>query len=270
MRLSKDSSKDINSKKELPTRVKEKSWVYGVILLVIVVWFLIKNSQGNNDLTNWIIALANVVMASAAIVGVIVAKGWRKEATTDKIIELGGAFFIEDLTNLQHKNASPFVLNRMKSVLTRVRVKGFLNRQNIVALYEHYRFFREDSESYFDVYKSASTRDQQIKNLGWVVDEKYNENHNEIIYNAFQIYDLSRLINYEVKEIFYQLGFNIDAEHNDFYGSDVRDEEIVELTKVNSVLEVIEEVLEKVEGLNNNLKLIRKNNPTLFDYFIIK
>lgn len=270
MKSTNASIKDCESKNGIHDKLKKKSWVYSLVCLVFVVWFLVKHSKGNNDLTNWIIALANVVMASAAIIGVIVAKGWKKEATTDKVIEIGGLFFIEDLKSLQHINASTLVLKQIKSVLVRVKSKGEIDQRNMVALYEHYRFFLEDCEKYFEVYKSADTRNQQVKNLGWVISEKYAENHNEIIYNSFQVFDLSRPIKNEVRSIFYQLGFNVSDDRNYIFDADIGSVKMSELQNIDTALEFIEEAIGKAGALSDNLKFIRVNDPTLFDYFVIK
>jgi len=65
-----------------PAIKKEKQIIYCSLGFLLMVLFLTEHSKGNNDLTNWIIALANVVMACSAVLGVIYARRYVNDLVT--------------------------------------------------------------------------------------------------------------------------------------------------------------------------------------------
>lgn len=249
---------------------KSKPSIYflgGVISLFLLVWFLIKHSIGNNDLTNWIIALANVVMATAAIIGVFFAKKWKQQATTDKVIEFGGDFLVVVLSNLQHVSASAYELNRIKNILSTVKSYELITPQNTIALFEHCRFFLKDSDDYFEAYRGVSTKDQQIRHLGWTISKKYDLKHNVLINSSFDVYDLARLVKYEINMFFNYLGHDFERLSKDVFHGELETVSLSELHNIDGFIEAVDEILKAKHLINDSLQYIRKENPTLFDYF---
>lgn len=89
-----------------PMVKKQKYWMYGFIGLVLLVLFLISQSQKENGITDWISALANVVMAGAAITGVVFAKNWINDSTKQEKIRLASDILIDSIPQIQNHSFS--------------------------------------------------------------------------------------------------------------------------------------------------------------------
>lgn len=97
-----------------PQVKKEKNIIYGCIGVLILVLFLIAHSKGTNDLTNWISAMANVVMAGAAVVGVWFAKNWKREATKNKAVGVCEDIILDSIPKIKPNDFELNVIQLMK------------------------------------------------------------------------------------------------------------------------------------------------------------
>lgn len=212
-----------------PKVKKQKYLMYGFIGLVLLVLFLISHSYKDNGLTDWISALANVVMAGAAIVGIIYAKNYILQHSIKDGYATAAELKIIGIPSLK-----PDVFHDVNISIDLEYINNIIssNKVSVRDLYEIYisfGFINSQRNKYGEILKAYDLMNLKLQTHGWSIVETKEADYGELRDSADEYYSMlcslyifyTKILQPYVKGVSNE-GFNGNISHDDFI-SQLRD-----------------------------------------------
>ena len=155
--------------------------LYLMILIFIILCIIFVFSNGTNSLTNWLSSISDLIMACAAIAGVIFAKNWLSQATVQEGVAI--SLVLKDELIPKHERI-------IESLTTTLGIK------TIVESYLKFEGEKNIGREFFEIIQngysdkvsslessldSLKAHEKKLLSRGWRLKEKKNETFNVML-----------------------------------------------------------------------------------------
>lgn len=163
-----------------PTIKKEKQVLYFSLSIFLIVLFLIEHSQGNNDLTNWIIALANIVMACAAVLGVIYARRYVNDLVTKDGFKIALELKEELIPTLPPIIGVSSRISNIHHLAKKCASDKLISRNNFISLMDDFIVLNGEFLRFEDQVLKFEKLDRLLNTCNWSSSNNKNDSYIEL------------------------------------------------------------------------------------------
>jgi len=238
--------------------------VVAVVIVPILIYRFLSKANHDYSITDAFSALADLSMAIAAFLGLLVAKKWQREATLNKSIDISIAILTESIPRINGLFVPTVYAKTIETYMVSLKNNQPTNFDLIIGFRNLIRPYGNIIEQESDSLKKLRTELKSLYSMSWIVNDKHKVNFDKyvkLISKCVQmeielnIYILSVLsawnINFDDDSRAYRnLTWNLSENHNVF--------ECIRLSK---------EILRIKEDFYEHLKVMNVDSMSIFDVF---
>ncbi|MCK7131750.1 hypothetical protein [Enterobacter bugandensis] len=218
-----------------------------------------------DKLSDSISALANVVMAFAAIMGLVFAKKWKRDATKDKVIDRCVKILSVHLLDIREAFVPAVHVKVSEAWFTSFTKKDAIKYKDVFSLKKiassYVAIIKRESELYTELVSDL----EYLKLLSWYVKEEHNEVIEKIKTSMKDIVAKDQELLALINIVFGMWGINVYDDdtskgHTDFVYNISKD------SRVESAVQLIPQMIREREDLNTLIESLLSKQLNVFSF----
>ncbi|HFR0303801.1 TPA: hypothetical protein ACHTY3_004725 [Klebsiella pneumoniae] len=218
-----------------------------------------------DKLSDSISALANVVMAFAAIMGLVFAKKWKRDATKDKVIDRCVKILSVHLLDIRKAFVPAVHVKVSEAWFTSFTKKDAIKYKDVVSLKKiassYVAIIKRESELYTELVSDL----EYLKLLSWYVKEEHNEVIEKIKTSMKDIVAKDQELLALINIVFGMWGINVYDDdtskgHTDFVYNISKD------SRVKSAVQLIPQMIREREDFNTLIESLLSKQLNVFSF----
>ncbi|WGK58981.1 hypothetical protein [Pantoea sp. SS70] len=231
--------------------------------LVIVYYRHFPGQFTSTKSTDWISASANIIMASAAITGLMVARDWKSELAKHKSFELSIKFMIDDLHHLFFSLKYRIFYSLLSSQISNIVCTDKLQVKHFEQLYSVYWLAMKNHNEIDASFSNVKRSMYSLYILNIKFNGKYDDIFREIEKTVQQFLAKSSFCLGIISSI-YLPQLDVEVQNHDFKDFDINRIHITQLENIASEMEKVNFLRLR---LTNLVSKMEEDRPTIFDIF---
>ncbi|BEM39420.1 hypothetical protein SME10J_31470 [Serratia marcescens] len=235
------------------------------IITGIIIACVLLPKKGDSSITDWISSISDVLVAFSAIMGLCIAKQWKREATQSKVID----YCINLTTQLMPKIKLQFVPSLYETVggrlLSYLKECEYVDVKRIVSFRDTMKPYKNLLNDKRTTFTSLQTDLKNITALSWNVKDNLKLSFEEYIKSLSKIEskELELLTIFSIITSYWNVKFDDDdaTKHYDITWK------LADNPYVNDALRLCDEIVRLKEDLNSLIEIMKIEDKSIFEVF---
>ena len=237
--------------------------IFIITTIIITLYFLPK--KGTSSITDWISSISDAFVAFSAVVGLLIARQWKREATQSKVIDHCIILTTQLIPMIKSQFVPSFNETIGKRLLMKYKQCDYVDVRKIVFLRDAMNPYNNSLSDKRRISTNIQTNLKNITALSWKVKGYLTSDFNKLIKDLSKIEDkeLELLTILSMITSYWNVKFDDDDATKHYHIT----WNLADNDYVNDALRLCDEIIRLKEDLNHLIEKIGIHEKSIFEVF---